>query len=111
MPAPTTARKQPTDRKPPAKKTAPKDQCSFVVDGETYWSRPLYEVITPGWVLDNRRREEIDLYMTLLEDAFDGVDGWREAYKRLTWDESQQLVGELVEVMETSVGESSGSLT
>lgn len=112
MPAPTTARKQPTDRKPPATKTRPDaDTIEFSHDGETYTSNSITDVITPGWIRQNRRREEIDLYMTLLEDSFADVPGAMDAYDKLSWDESQALVKDLLDMMETTVGESLRSST
>lgn len=103
---PTTTRKQPTDRKPPAAKMQRADTYSFTHDGVTYTSLELSSVITPGWVRRNRRRDELDIYMTLFEDVFAGVDGALEAYDAMSWEESQDVVGGLSQMLESTVGES-----
>lgn len=56
------------------------DLFGFTHDGKTYtFERPLSVVTRPGWLRKNRRRDELDLAFTILEEiagdeALDAID-------------------------------------
>lgn len=64
--------KQPSDRQ--AKKGKASERFSFEHDGETYTFKPTYEVVTPGFLRANRRRDEIDSFFTMVEGLVDDYD-------------------------------------
>lgn len=108
---PPTTRKTPQDRKP--KETSRADGDTFVmeIDGEAYTSRPLTEVFTPRWLRANRRRDELDASYTMIEDAFDGVDGFLDAWDGLTFDQQADEIAALQRSMQVTLGESLRSST
>lgn len=62
--------KRPSDRK----SKDVDDRFSFTHDGETYTLKPTYEVLTPGFIRKNRRRDEVDAFFTMLEELVDDYD-------------------------------------
>lgn len=109
---PPAARKAPTDRQP--KQTSAKaDGDSFVITigGVEYTSKPLTSVFTPRWLRANRRRDDIDAGYTMIEDAFDGVHGFLDAWDDLSFDEQADEIGALQKSMEVTLGESMRSST
>lgn len=57
--------KKPSDRK---SKTEESDSAfSFVHDGERHTFKPTFDVLTPGFLRANRRREEVDAFFTMVE--------------------------------------------
>lgn len=66
---------------------------SFEHDGETYTFKPTYEVVTPGFLRANRRRDEVDAFFTMVEalvaddkqlEVIDGME--RAAFRQLMKD-------------------------
>lgn len=64
--------KKPTDRK--AKSEGVGDRFSFERDGVTYTFKPTYDVLTPGFLRKNRRRDDIDAFFTMVEALVDDYD-------------------------------------
>lgn len=64
--------------------TTPTDVYSFEHDGQTYtFERPFAVVRSPRWLRANRRRDELDLAFTILEeiagdDVLDVIDSMDE---------------------------------
>ena len=110
MPTTSTTRRTPQDRKP---KQAAADADTFVmtIDGTDYTSLPLTSVFTPRWVRANRRRDELDAGYTMIEDAFEGVPGFLDAWDDLTFPEQAEQIGALQEFMRVTLGESMRSST
>lgn len=83
--------KVPGDHKAKAKDEQA-DAFSFEHDGETYTFKPTYDVLTPGFLRANRRREEIDAFFTMVEaladeDTLDVIDHMsRDEFKALMED-------------------------
>ena len=87
------------------------DTFTISIDGVEFTSLPLSEVFTPRWVRLNRRLEDLDAGYTMVEDAFEGVRGFLDAWDTLSWGEQADAIGELQAAMETSLGEFMGSST
>lgn len=64
--------KRPSDRK--AKQAEAGERFSFTHKGEEYVFKPTYEVLTPGWLRKNRRRDEMDAFFTMVEALVDDYD-------------------------------------
>ena len=111
MPTTPAGAKKPTDRKPKATASVDDDTVSLTFGGDEYTSRPLHDVFSPKWLRLNRRRDEIDAGYTLVEDAFEGVRGFLDAWDGLSFKEQADCIGELQAAMETSLGEFMGSST
>ena len=107
----TTTRKTPQDRQPKQAARADADTFVMTIDGTDYTSLPLTSVFTPRWARANRRRGELDAGYTMVEDAFEGVRGFLDAWDTLSWGEQADAIGELQAAMETSLGELLGSST
>lgn len=108
---PPTTRKQPTDRLAKQETRAAGDVFVVAIGDAEFTSRPLSEVFTPKWLRLNRRREDVDAGYTMIEDAFDGVPGFLDAWDELTFDEQAEQIGALQKSMETTLGESMRSST
>lgn len=96
---------------------------SFEIDGERYvMPTKSKKVMTPGFVRENRRRDETDYFMTLLEALAganpevntrvglkeDGVRLGKEILKALDeaeWDDHKRIQRELAKHLETFLGE------
>ena len=88
----------PENAKKPADRKKKKDDdsevaFSFTAGGETYTLKPTYDVVTPGFLRANRRREEVDAFFTMLEalapdeDTLDAVDNMsRSEFQQLMKD-------------------------
>lgn len=117
MPAPTGV-KQPQDRRrktheaePDVKANADRDTLTMTIGGVDYESLPLSEVFTGGWFRRNRNLDELDGFYQMIEDAFDGVEGFLEAWDALSLTRQRELHAGMQEAMQVSLGESSRSST
>lgn len=111
MPTTPAGAKKPTDRKPKATASVDDDTVTLTIGGHEFTSRPLHDVFSPKWLRLNRRRDEIDAGYTMVEDAFEGVRGFLDAWDGLSFKEQADCIGELQAAMETSLGELLGSST
>ena len=111
MPTTPAGAKKPTDRKPKATASVDDDTVTLTIGGAEFTSRPLHDVFSPKWLRLNRRRDEIDAGYTMVEDAFEGVRGFLDAWDGLSFKEQADCIGELQAAMETSLGEFMGSST
>lgn len=66
--------KRPDDHK----SKATSDRFSFEHAGETYTLKPTYDVLTPGFLRKNRRRDETDAFFTMLEELVDDYDKYSD---------------------------------
>lgn len=64
--------KRPTDRK--SKTEDVPDRFSFEHDGETYTLKRTLDVLTPGFLRKNRRRDDFDIFFTMVEALIDDYD-------------------------------------
>lgn len=108
---PPTTRRAPQDRQ--AKQSTRADGDSFVmtIGGVDYTSLSLSSVFTPRWLRLNRRRGDLDGSYTMVEDAFEGVDGFLDAWDALSFDEQAEQIAALQQSMEATLGESMRSST
>lgn len=67
------------------------------------FEKSLDDVITPAWLRANRRRDELDLVFTIIEDCA-GEDALA-AFDRLTKPEFEQLSKDLNKALGASLGE------
>lgn len=111
MPTPPAGAKKPTDRKPKASASVDDDVVTLTIGGVEYTSKPLHEVFTPKWLRLNRRRDELDAGYTMVEDAFEDVRGFLDAWDSLSFTEQSEAIGELQAAMKVSLGEFMGSST
>ena len=111
MPTTPAGAKKPADRKPKATASVDDDTVTLTIGGNEFTSRPLHDVFSPKWLRLNRRRDEIDAGYTMIEDAFEGVRGFLDAWDGLSFKEQADCIGELQAAMETSLGEFMGSST
>ena len=111
MPTTPAGAKKPADRKPKATASVDDDTVTLTIGGNEFTSRPLHDVFSPKWLRLNRRRDEIDAGYTMVEDAFEGVRGFLDAWDGLSFKEQADCIGELQAAMETSLGEFMGSST
>lgn len=111
MPTTPAGAKKPTDRKPKATASVDDDTVTLTIGGVEFTSRPLHDVFSPKWLRLNRRRGEIDAGYTMVEDAFEGVRGFLDAWDGLSFQEQADCIGELQAAMEASLGEFMGSST
>ncbi|WP_068424462.1 hypothetical protein [Piscicoccus intestinalis] len=111
MPTTPAGAKKPADRKPKATASVDDDTVTLTIGGDEFTSRPLHDVFSPKWLRLNRRRDEIDAGYTMVEDAFEGVRGFLDAWDGLSFKEQADCIGELQAAMETSLGEFMGSST
>ena len=111
MPTTPAGAKKPTDRKPKATTSVDDDTVTLTIGGEQYTSRPLHEVFTPKWLRLNRRRDELDAGYTMVEDAFEGVRGFLDAWDGLSFEVQAEEIAALQQSMRMSLGESSRSST
>ena len=111
MPTTPAGARKPTDRKPKATASVDDDTVTLTIGGDEFTSRPLHDVFSPKWLRLNRRRYEIDAGYTMVEDAFEGVRGFLDAWDGLSFKEQADCIGELQAAMETSLGEFMGSST
>lgn len=79
--------KKPSDRKPKAD-----DETlafTFEHDGQSFTFKPTYDVLSPGFLRANRRRDEIDAFFTMVEaladeDTLEVIDHMdRDSFKAL----------------------------
>ena len=111
MPTTPAGAKKPADRRPKATASVDDDTVTLTIGGDEFTSRPLHDVFSPKWLRLNRRRDEIDAGYTMVEDAFEGVRGFLDAWDGLSFKEQADCIGELQAAMETSLGEFMGSST
>ena len=111
MPTTPAGAKKPTDRKPKATASVDDDTVTLTIGGDEFTSRPLHDVFSPKWLRLNRRRDEIDAGYTMVEDAFEGVRGFLDAWDGLSFKEQADCIGELQAAMKVSLGEFMGSST
>ena len=91
--------KKPADRKP-KKKDAP-EAFTFEHDGEQYTFKPTYDVLTPGWLRKNRRRDETDAFFTMVE-ALVQDDETLDVIDNMTRSEFRALMTEFYEYLEVA---------
>ena len=119
MPTVPSDAKRPADRKPKKKPSSGRavtanreaDTITMRIRGEEFESLPLAEVFTGGWFRLNRSKDEMDAFYTMVEDAFEGVRGFLDAWDGLSFKEQADCIGELQAAMEASLGELLGSST
>lgn len=97
--------KKPEDHK---SKSTPKDEFTFEHDGVTYTSRALRDVLSPGFIRQNRRREDMDFYFTLLEELFDGDTVALAALDAMSWREFNAVSEQLEALMRDGLGAALG---
>ena len=67
--------KKPADKKDKKAEAEQVAAFSFEYEGDTYTLKPTWEVLTPGWLRANRRRDEIDSFFTMIETLAPDDDG------------------------------------
>ena len=87
------------------------DTFTISIDGVEFTSLPLSEVFTPRWVRLNRRLEDLDAGYTMVEDAFEGVEGFLDAWDGLSFEVQAEEIAALQQSMRVGLGESSRSST
>ena len=70
--------RKPQDRQQKQPKGNPSEPFEFEHDGETYTLKPTYEVLTPGFLRKNRRRDEADAFFTMIEELVDDYDEYED---------------------------------
>lgn len=101
--------KEPQDHKSKATAESTKDAFEFAHDGVTYESvKGVSEVITPGFIRRNRRRDEMDFYFTMLEHLFDGAPEALDALDSMQWSDLKTVTEALEAHMQLSLGASLG---
>lgn len=91
--------KQPQDHKSGKNKNF-----TFTHDGKTYEFEKSFDVVrTPGWLRANRRRDELDLAFTILEEL--AGEEALEAIDKMTEDEFVALSKRMNKEMTASLGE------
>lgn len=99
--------KKPQDHKSKAEKTT--DQVfTFEFGGETYESKPVGDVLTPGFMRANRRRDDIDQLFTIFEALFSEAVLARTVDK-MSREEFGEIGDQFTEFMQVSLGESQAS--
>ena len=119
MPTVPSDAKRPADRKPKKRPSSERavtanreaDTITMRIRGEEFESLPLAEVFTGGWFRLNRSKDEMDAFYTMVEDAFEGVPGFLDAWDALGLPEQRDLFAEMQDAMQVSLGESSRSST
>lgn len=119
MPAMPNDAKRPADRKPKKKPSSERavtanheaDTITMRIGGEEFESLPLSEVFTGGWFRRNRSKDEMDAFYTMVEDAFEDVPGFLDAWDALGLPEQRDRFAAMQEAMQVSLGESSRSST
>ena len=91
--------KRPSDRK--AKQAEAGERFSFTHKGEEYVFKPTYEVLTPGWLRKNRRRDEVDAFFTMVE-ALAEDDETLEVIDNMTRSEFRALMTDFYEYLEVA---------
>ena len=84
--------KKPQDKKAKQEDVDPDVGFSFEHDGRTYQLKPTWDVLTPGWLRANRRRDEIDSFFTMLEALADQET--LEVVDNLDREQFQKLMGD-----------------
>lgn len=97
--------KKPEDHK---KSADNKDHFEFTHEGKTHTSRPLRDVLSPGFIRQNRRREDMDFYFTLLEELFDGDAVALAALDAMSWREFNAVSEQLEALMRDGLGAALG---
>jgi len=104
MPKIPEGAKRPTDHQ-----SADSDRYTFTHKGKTFTARPYLDVLTPGWLRANRRRDETDFAFTLLEALFEGDKAAIAALDSMDWTEFNATAGAVLDDMrnhvEVSLGE------
>lgn len=91
----------PQDHKKPSDGTGP---FTFTFRGKSYTTAPLSEVVTPGFLRANRRRDQVDQVFTLFE-ALLPEKVLEATIDVMTREEFNAVGDELREFMEASLGE------
>src|SRR5690242_10595893 len=103
MPKIPEGAKRPTDHQ-----SAESDRYTFTRKGKTFTARPYLDVLTPGWLRANRRRDETDFAFTLLEALFEGDKAAMAALDSMDWAEFNETAGAVMADMESKVQVSLG---
>ena len=99
--------KEPQDHK--SKAVAVEGDFTFEHEGVTFTStRPLGEVLSPGFIRRHRRLPEIDLYFTMLEELFAGNKAAIGVIDGMDWPSLGALTKQLERHMQSTVGASLG---
>ena len=85
------------------KKTPTSDVFSFEHDGATYEFAPVYDVLTPGFLRANRRRDETDQMFTMFEALAD--EDTLAVIDVMSRDEFQKLTKDFFKFLEMNPGE------
>lgn len=94
--------KKPSDRK--SKKSEQAEAFSFEHDGETYSFKPTFDILTPGFLRKNRRRDEIDAFFTMVEALVED-DATLDVIDNMSRDEFQSLMTDFYGYLEANQGE------
>lgn len=81
---------------------------SFEHDGETHTFQPTYDVLTPGFLRENRRRDEIDAFFTMVEALVpEGQEGrdMLDLIDNMSRQEFRALMEDFYAYMEADPGE------
>lgn len=81
------------------------------INGVEYESLPLAQVFKGGFFRRIRKLDEMDQAYTMVEAAFEGVEGFFDAFDELTLSEQRPVWEGLGEALGATVGEFSGSST
>lgn len=111
-----TAPRKPQDRKPKADEAAPGGFFSFSQGGKQHtFPKPFSVVQSPGYLRANRRRSDLDLTFTMIEDLADNDPVILKAIDNMSRDEFNTLSVRLGKALEDSadnpdvMGESAAS--
>ena len=77
---------------------------NFTHKGKTFQSKPFVDVISPGWLRSNRRRDETDFMFTLLEALFKGQPKALGALDDMDWKTFNATAKEMLSDMESKAG-------
>lgn len=93
--------KQPQDHK--SKKAERDGVFRFEHGGETYEFKDVFDVLTPGFIRKNRRRDDVDAFFTLVEALAD--DETLDVIDNLPRDEFAKLQRDFNAFLEATPGE------
>lgn len=81
---------------------------SFEHDGQTHTFQPTYDILTPGFLRENRRRDEIDAFFTMVEALVpEGQEGrdMLDLIDNMSRQEFRSLMEDFYAYMEADPGE------
>ncbi len=96
--------RQPQDHKKKTGKAKEQPECfTFAHDGQEYVFKPTYDVLTPGFLRRNRRRDDVDQMFTMFEALAD--EDTLAVIDVLSRSEFKQLTEDFFGYMEMTPGE------